>query len=294
MPRPPRLHFPGATYHVTLRGNHRQDIFFCATDRARMSELFADALVRCDARLHGYCYMPNHVHAIIQVSGVPLGRIMQRVAAPYARMTQARLATTGHLFEKRYYPVLVDTDTYLKELLRYMHLNPVRARIVREPSNYPWSSHHAYLGERIEPWVTTDLALSLFHVQRTRAIDAYRRFVSDAVRTGSMQSPLEALNANDARILGDDDFARRVFGSEWRPKPRKSLGSLAQEGCAHFGVTVEQLMSASRAAKLVMARSWVADAAVKEGVATIAAVARFLQRDESSLRRALRKRYEPV
>src|SRR6185295_6439746 len=292
MPRPPRLHFPGATYHVTLRGNHRQDIFFCATDRARMSELLADVLSSCDARLHGYCYMSNHLHAIIQVSDVPLGPIVQRIASPYARMTQARLDTTGHLFEKRYYPVLVDTDAYLLELLRYVHLNPVRARIVLDPSTYPWSSHHAYLGNRIEPWVTTDFALSLFNADRQRAIDAYRRFVAEAVRADRVRSPLEDVNPHDARILGGDDFARRMFGPDWGPKSRKSLDQLVSEACVHFGLTTEELKSASLVARIVAARAWITHEAVTGGIASISAVGRHLGRDESSLRRALRKRFE--
>lgn len=292
MPRPPRLHFPGATYHVTLRGNHRQDIFFCATDHARMSELFADVLAHCDARLHGYCFMPNHVHAIIQVSDVPLGRIMQRVAAPYARMTQARLETSGHLFEKRYYPVLVDTDTYLLELLRYVHLNPVRARIVSDPATYPWSSHHAYVGSRHESWVTTDFALAMFHTDRARAIDAYQRFVSEALRNCAVRSPLEDLNPNDMRILGGDNFTRRMLGKDWRAKAPKSLDQLAHEACAHFGVTMAQLKSSSRVAQLIAARAWITHEAVTAGIASISAVARHLERDESSLRRALRKRFE--
>src|SRR6187200_2562137 len=154
MARPLRIHVPGGMYHVTLRGNHQQDIFFTAADRARMSGLIARVLDRYDARLHAYCYMTNHVHALMQVSDVPLGRLMLRIAGQYARTTQARLLTTGHLFEKRYHPVLVDTDAYLLELIRYIHLNPVRARLVSSPAEYPWTSHHAYVGRRIEPWVT--------------------------------------------------------------------------------------------------------------------------------------------
>ncbi|HEU4601450.1 MAG TPA: transposase, partial [Steroidobacteraceae bacterium] len=80
MPRAPRLHVPGALYHVTLRGNHRQNIFFCPADRQLMSELFAEVTERFGARLHAYCYMTNHIHVLIQVSDAPLGRIILRVA----------------------------------------------------------------------------------------------------------------------------------------------------------------------------------------------------------------------
>jgi putative transposase len=133
MPRPPRIHVPGAFYHVTLRGNHRQAIFFTAQDRHTLSALIEEVLERFGARLHAYCYMTNHIHALIQVGEAPLGRLMLRIAGRYARLTQKGLHTTGHLFEKRYYPVLVDADEYLLELLRYIHLNPVRARMVDSP-----------------------------------------------------------------------------------------------------------------------------------------------------------------
>jgi putative transposase len=278
-------------YHVTLRGNHQQDIFFTATDRCRMSELFADVSARFGARLHAYCYMTNHLHALIQVSDVPLGRLMLRIAGQYARSTQARLQTCGHLFEKRYHPMLVDTDVYLRELLRYMHLNPVRAGLALRPESYPWSSHHVYLGARDEPWVTTDFALAQFGADRERAVRAYADFVRQARLTEQLGSPLAQRNPNDRRILGSDDFARRMLGAAWRPRARKPLDCLVDEACAHFAVTAAELASPSRKPRIIAARAWVANEAVQGGVASVAAVARLFGRDESSLRRALRKRF---
>lgn len=289
MGRPLRLHVPGATYHVTLRGNHRQAIFFTPADRARMSELIANVIDRFSARLHAYCYMTNHVHAVIQVSDVPLGRLMMRIAGPYARAVQWRLETTGHLFEKRYHPTLVDADSYLQELLRYVHLNPVRVGLATSPDDYPWTSHHAYLGRRVEPWVTTDFALSLFAADLASARRAYARFVAQATGNDS-RSPFDDCNANDTRILGDDAFAGRMLGSEWQPRSRKTLDSVVEEACVRFSLTPDLLASASRKADLVDARAWIANEAVTGGIASICEVARKLGRDESSLRHAL-KRY---
>jgi len=277
-------------YHVTLRGNHQQTIFFTATDRQRMDLLFADVLERFDARLHAYCYMTNHVHALIQVGNEPLGRLMQRVAGQYARATQARLQTTGHLFENRYYTVLVDTDSYLMEVIRYIHLNPVRARLVNTPTEYPWSSHHAFVGSRADPWVTTDFALSTFASDRGKAIEAYEAFVQLALADPEERSPFENCNANDARILGGDDFARRMMGVKWKPRSRKTLDQLVEEGCQHFGVTAADLESQRRDARIVAARAWVAGQALEGRIATLSAVARKFNRNESSLRRALARR----
>jgi putative transposase len=288
MPRTPRLHVPGAMYHVTLRGNHRQNIFFSAADRRLMSDLFAEVIGRFGARLHAYCYMTNHIHALIQVSEAPLGRIMLRVAGRYARQTQAKLHTTGHLFEKRYYPVLIDADEYLLELLRYVHLNPVRAHMVETADEYPWSSHHAYCGERDEPWVTTDLALSMFHHQRGVAIQAYRQFVGNAVGK-ARASPLQECNTNDRRILGSDDFAGRVLGESWKPRSPKTLDELISEACAKFYITRAELESSNRRAALVKSRAWIVRQAINGRICSIAAVARALNRNESTLRRALER-----
>ena len=274
-------------YHVTLRGNHQQAIFFTATDRVRMNDLFAEGVERFDARLHAYCYMTNHLHALVQVADTPLGALMRRVGGQYARMTQARLETTGHLFEKRYHQVLVDTDAYLRELVRYIHLNPVRAGLASLPSEYPWTSHHAYLGRRHEPWVTTDFALSQFSPHRDHAVKAYEIFLG---QTPVATSPLDARNPSDSRILGDDDFARRMLGSEWKPRSRKSLDQLVAESCKNFSVTERDLRSPRRDAKIVAARAWVANEAIEGRIASVAAVARMFNRNESSLRRALGRR----
>lgn len=289
MPRPLRLHAPGAFYHVTLRGNHRQNIFFCDKDRQILSELIAEVIERFGARLHAYCYMTNHIHALIQVGDTPLGRIMLRIAGRYARTIQSALHTTGHLFEKRYHPILVDADEYLLELLRYIHLNPVRAHMVSSTDEYPWSSHHAYRGVRAEPWVTTDFALSMFHHERSSAMDAYCRFVASGCAAGS--SPLSDCNANDTRILGSDEFAGRLLAANWQPRLRKSLEEVIAEACEAFTVSASQLSSASHSQKLVKARAWIAHQAVQGRITSLAAVARTFNRDESSLRRAMKRHF---
>jgi REP element-mobilizing transposase RayT len=287
MARPHRIHAPGAMHHVTLRGNHQQDVFFCAADYRRLDQLMADSLEKSGARLHAYCYMTNHIHVLVQVGTVPLGRVVMPVASQYARQTQKGLGTTGHFFERRYHSVLVDADSYFMELLRYIHLNPVAAGIVRTPDAYPWSSHHAYLGTRRDPWLTTDFGLSLFAAEERAAIDAYRRFIDDGLAAGNRRSPFDDLNHSDRRILGSDDFARRLLGSGWRPRSRKSLDDLIAEACLRFNVTPDMLCAPARATRLVAARAWIVKEAVEGRIASISAVARRLNRDESSMRHAL-------
>lgn len=284
MPRPLRLHVPAAFYHITLRGNHRQDIFFSPRDRDQLDEIVSEVMGRFDARLHAYCWMTNHLHMLMQVGDIPLGRIMLRIASRYARALQTRFHTTGHLFERRYHAVLVDADSYLLELLRYIHLNPVRARMVEKPDDYPWSSHAVYLGQRDAPWVTTTMALSMFHGEYIQAVAAYQRFVHAEPATGS---PLQACNPNDLRILGSDDFAARLLGAAWRPRSHKTLAMLIDEACAEFGVNRDALFAASRARHLTRIRAGIAHQAVTLRIATLSEVARQFGRTESSLRESV-------
>lgn len=288
--RKPRLHVPAAFYHVTLRGNHRQDIFFSPDDRIVMNDIVAEVVVRLGARLHAYCWMTNHVHLLVQVGEIPLGRIMLRIASRYARELQARFHTTGHLFERRYHAVLVDADAYLLELLRYIHLNPVRAQMAAAPVEYPWSSHHAYLGTRSDPWVTTDFALSLFHAERQQAIAAYDRFV----HAGStcLDSPLQQRNPNDVRILGSDAFAAKLLGSAWRPRSRKTLDELLDEACEHFDITRQALLSTRRDRQLTKARAWIAHQALTLRITSLSRVAQTLARHESSLRASVKLHFD--
>lgn len=291
MPRSPRIHAPGAMYHVTLRGNHRQDIFFTPDDRSLLTRIVREILVDCSAQLHAYCYMTNHVHALFQVSDTPLSKVMLLIAGRYARSVQARLQTTGHLFEKRYHSLLVDADEYLLTLLRYIHLNPVRANLAPSPDDYPWSSHHAYLGRRSEPWVTTEFALRMLGPDRQRAIVAYEAFVSST----PTHSPLLERNERDPRVLGGDAFAQRVLGDNWKSRSSSdALQRVIDDGCAKFGVTAIELRSPSRLLNLARARAWIAEQAVSARIASLASVARYFNRDGSSIRQAVRRRRSQI
>lgn len=170
MPRKPRIHLPVGIYHVMLRGNSRQPIFFADLDRRRWMRLLATGIERYRCRIHAFCWMTNHVHMVVQVSDLPSGLLIGWVASQYARATNKRLNRSGHLFERPYRGKLVDVDSYLLQLIRYIHRNPVAARIIDNPEHYPWSSHRAYLGFRRPALLTTDWVLSLFDKNRGQAI----------------------------------------------------------------------------------------------------------------------------
>lgn len=288
MPRKPRLHAPGGLYHVTLRGNHRARIFRCDSDHDRLDEIVADVLARFDSRLHGYCWMPNHLHLIIQIADHPLGGIMQRIASRYARVFQARLGTTGHLFERRYHAQLVDADRYLLALLRYVHLNPVRAGIVSDPADYRWSSHRNYLGARCTAWVSTNPALALFSLDTRRARAAYVAFVEAGLPSGGRFETSQGAD-DDPRVIGDDEFLSRLALALQPARLACSLQELVEGCCQKLAIDAGRLTSASRNRGLSRIRLAVAHIAVTRRVASLQAVAAFFGRDESSLRKAIER-----
>jgi putative transposase len=283
MARQLRLHVPGGFYHVTLRGNHRQAIFFEEGDRDLLNSIVAEVIASQNARIHAFCWMTNHLHAVIQVSNVPLGRVVLRIASRYARIVQKRLATTGHLFERRYHCVLVDAEEYLLTLIRYVHLNPIKAGLTSDLASFHWSSHADYLGHKSHPWVTTDFALRLLASERCLATVRYRDLITgvDPTKWGE-----ELLPANRAypQVLGGDDFAARVTGGLPAASSRRSLDDLAAESCCRFAVSAAMLISPFRSRSLTAARAWLGHEALASRSATISAVARYLQRSESSLR----------
>ena len=293
MPRPPRLHVPGGLYHVILRGNHRQAVFIEPTDREMLDTLVAETLERFDARVHAYCWMTNHMHLALQVAEVPLGPIVRRIAGVYARRVQQRVPTTGHLFERRYRSVLVDADVHLLRLVRYIHLNPLRAGLVANPADYPWSGHRAYLGLARIPWLTTEFVLRLLGPNLLRARRAYARMIA-AGGDPDDSADFTCGTPSDTRVLGDDGFISRVTSrraSRRAPRPaRPTLEQLIAAAAKQAGCTVDALGSTSKARAVADARCHVAERALAEGIATITEIARRLNRSHSSLIEALQRR----
>lgn len=288
MPRKPRIHVPGAFYHVTLRGNHAAAIFRVDRDRDVLDGIVAESLERHGARLHAFCWMTNHLHFLVQIANDPLSRIMHRIAGAYARAYQWRLETCGHLFDKRYRCQLVDADSYLLEVVRYIHLNPVRAGLARDPGAYPWSSHRVYLGLRSAPWVTTDFALRMLNVDLARARAAYRAFVS-AGQASIPDVMMPRANDTDSRIVGDDRFLSRISSIPSTPRVQISVEALADLCSRRMGVSALDVRARSRARDVSRTRALVAHLATTYAGATVKAVADYFGRDESSVRRSMER-----
>jgi REP element-mobilizing transposase RayT len=285
MPRKPRLHVDGAFYHVILRGNHREQIFFRPADRDLFSSLVGEMIERFRMRVHAHCWMSNHVHLLMQVSDVPLGQAMMRIASRFARHMQKQRPTTGHFFERRYRAILVDADEYLLELVRYIHLNPVRAGIVADPMEYAWSGHCAYLGAAAVPWLTTDFTLSLFSADLSAARAAYRRFVLAGIGI-VVNRELATGNDQDSRVLGTDQFLSRLPVA-LPARCHLTIEQLAEHVCRPHGVDSALLASSSRAHQLSLLRTLVVHHAIRLRIATLSDLARHFRRSTSALSQSL-------
>ena len=204
MARPLRLEFPGALYHVTSRGNGRQVIFIDDFDRERFLAVLASTVARYHVLCHAYCLMGNHYHALLETPEGNLSRAMRQLNGVYGQGFSRRHERPGHVLQGRFHAQVVARDIYLREVCRYIVLNPVRASLVAHPEQWPWSSYRATAGEApVPPWLTVDWVLSLGDSStRASAERRYRQFV-DAGLTESV-NPLKPFTSR--LLVGDAAF----------------------------------------------------------------------------------------
>ena len=246
MARKPRVHFPGALYHVITRGNRRQGVFLDEKDLERFLSYLSDCKNRFPFRLYAYALMQNHLHFLIEVGEIPLSRIMQSILFGYARYFNRRYREVGHLFQGRYKAILCDKDTYLLELVRYIHLNPVRAKIAKGPEEYVWTGHLSYLGKGAKDLIDEGFVLDQFGGSRPLARRRYRQFVREGISTGHEEKYYQV---KDQRYLGEESFIDRV---EIEKKESEgwvydiSLGAISQEVSREIGIGEDKLYSVTR------------------------------------------------
>lgn len=180
MGRKPRLEYPGGVYHIIQRGNNREYIFGNDHDKRFIIDLIKEYRDKFKFDLYGYVIMSNHYHLILKLSYVPLQDIMHRINNKYSRNFNKTYNRTGHVFENRYKGILVIDDKYLLSLLRYVHQNPVLARMCKWVSDYPWSSDRLYrLNNKSNGIVNIDFILDIFTKDRVDAIKSYIDFMDE-------------------------------------------------------------------------------------------------------------------
>jgi REP element-mobilizing transposase RayT len=214
--RLPRIEYEGALYHVTDRGVEKREIFLDTSDYRQFISYLKRATERFNLLVHGFCLIPNHYHLECETPNANLSKFMQWLNTSYAVYFNRRYERVGHVFQGRYYSTLVQKERHLMELTRYIHLNPVRAGLVRTPEKYEWGSYRRYMGKAPElNWVETDWMLSQFGSTKGSARQAYRDFVSEGLER-HLQDPLQ--QSVDG-VLGDEAFLDWVTESFFSDEP---------------------------------------------------------------------------
>jgi REP-associated tyrosine transposase len=206
MARPLRLEFPGAIYHITARGNARELIFHDETDRETFLDALSETVARFVWHCHAYCLMDNHYHLLVETPEGNLSRGMRQLNGVYTQRFNRRHGHVGHVLQGRFKSILVERDSYLLELARYIVLNPIRAKAVNTLSRYRWSSYLATAGSVAPPtWLTTDWILEQFARTRVVAQRRYARFVAEGK---NRPSPWPALQGQV--LLGSERYIEKM------------------------------------------------------------------------------------
>ncbi len=286
MPRKPRIHYPGAVYHVILRGNSGQNIFFDEGDRNRFFLLLRESVERFGYRIHAFCLMTTHLHLAMQVGNIPLSRIMQNIGFRYTQFINLKYKRTGHLFQGRYKALIIDADSYLLELIRYIHLNPVRAGMVQRPEEYPWSSHSSYSGAvPMPPWLTADWTLTQFADQSGPATELFKMFVHDGLGEGHRDDFHRG--SFEGRALGDDTFIEQALRQANQKKEADiSLHQVIKGVCSTYQLNTADLCSSGKAQPAAEARAVTAYLIRSAPPLSLSKLADFLNRDLSGLSQA--------
>ena len=206
MSRPIRIEFPDALYHITSRGDRREDIFEDDDDRRAFLQTLAQVVDQFNWLCYAWCLMDNHYHLLIQTPDSNLSKGMRQLNGVFTQTSNRRHQRVGHLFQGRFKAILVDHDAYLLELARYVVLNPVRAGIVKRPGDWPWSSYRASLGlVPADAFLAVDGLLAQFAKHRSVAQTRYAQFVADGIKASS---PWQQLKGQV--FLGDERFVEQM------------------------------------------------------------------------------------
>lgn len=208
MARPLRIEYPGAVYHITARGNAGQDIFINDVDRYFFLEILAETTLRYNWLCHAYCLMDNHYHLLLETPDPNLSLGMRQLNGVYTQRFNRQHLRVGHIFQGRYKSILVEKETHLLQLCRYIVLNPVAADIVSHPSEYSWSSYNFTAKSVNKPqFLYIDWLLAQFSSSRKVARKLYRDFVTEGL-SGKFVKPWDSLVGQV--LLGEEAFVSKI------------------------------------------------------------------------------------
>jgi REP element-mobilizing transposase RayT len=284
MPRQPRLDIPDVLHHVIVRGIERRYIFADDADKERFVTSLSVLLTKSATKCYAWALMSNHLHLLLMPTRVSLAETMRRLLTGYAVYFNRKYQRSGHLFQNRYKSILCEEEPYFLELVRYIHLNPLRAGMVADLEGlerYLWSGHAVLLGKRSMEGQGTDEVLARFGKTRARAVRGYRQFIADGVAAGQRNELVggglkrsqpdcmenREIAAFDERILGSGGFVEMVThgtNAGESKKPRLTLDELLAGVCTVTGVAAERLQCSGKERAVARAKAIFCCLAVRE------------------------------
>lgn len=283
MARKQRVHYFNAFYHVMLRGNNRQNIFFCDNDRMQFCHYLSEACNIYDCKIHLFCLMTNHLHLVIEVGHIPLSKIMQNISSQYVRYINKNHNRKGYLYEGRYQAIVIQNEKYLLELCYYIHMNPVKAGLTKNIDEFKWSSHGAYNSQVKLSWLTTEFVLSLLkkHVSNIGKKQGYLSFMQD--REQCYTKPTFCKFDENGGLVICDAVNSRSQDIIHNKLLRLPINKIAAIICEQMKITIDELSSVSLHRHIVLARSMVTFFAHYRANYQLIDIAIFLERSANSI-----------
>jgi putative transposase len=295
MPRKSRIDAPGALHHIIVRGIERRKIFFDDADRNNFVDRIGSIVTETNTVCYAWALIPNHFHLLLKTGKVPVATVMRRLLTGHAGYFNKRHRRSGHLFQNRYKSILCDEDTFLLELVRYIHLNPLRAKITQdyeELKKYPFCGHSALMGKLQRGWQEINWVLKLFDRRIPEARRRYDAFVEKGISTGKRKDltggglirsmggwqavksmrKAKMFEKSDERILGDGNFVEQVLSMAEEQMERKyilaskgfNLEMIADQVSSVMELDTSEIWKSGKSRSRVAARSLLCYWAVRE------------------------------
>ena len=308
MPRKSRIDAPGALHHIVARGIERCKIFRDDTDRNNFLDRLGRIIRETKTSCFGWALIPNHFHLLLRTGAVPIATVMRRLLTGYAVSHNRRHRRSGHLFQNRYKSILCQEDAYLLELVRYIHLNPIRAGIVKDLNalnKYPFSGHSAIMGKVMRQWQDIEWVLKLYDDRLWMGRRRYRAFVEKGISQGRRSDLMggglirssggwagvkakrkaKVFEKSDERILGDGDFVEEVLAAAQEEMDKRyrlaaqgyDLDTIASKVCDMMDLEASSLWAPGKERKRVEARSVLCYWAVRDLGTNLAELSRRLK-----------------
>jgi REP-associated tyrosine transposase len=278
MARRPRVFAAGLLYHVIVRGNQRRKTFGHDDDYRAYLDRLEKYRSQCQVRIYAYCLMPNHVHLLVETGSTPLAKFMQGLQQSYTQHFNRSYRKVGHLFQGRYQAIICDRDKYLLALVRYIHLNPVRAKLATRPERYFYSGHSSYLTNGTAKIVEVRPILKLLGGKK-----AYERFVLQAIGENHNEAYYDV---EDQRFLGDEGFGEEISRDAEENNERKAkkpIETAFKEIARRVATPPEILRGKDRRWDISTKRAEAVALLVREYGYGVSEVAKYLGRDQANI-----------